>query len=493
MVTTKNAIKQLYEILKENNWTRFYIYANEESAFGGCGYYDKDKEDCPADAIHTFIKGPCLVYSRARTKLTETQQTAITNLGFTLNIQCFWCCEYQGGPAVGYTRCQLKHNNNFPTLSDLWIPELKQLAKDLGYDIREASESPIGWGFYSKTGKYADSRIEDFTKRTKISGGYERFGNIWCCNYLNAETLAVIFEPLKAKWDPVTSVFWNENRDLQIECKILNFTEGSTYHAHLICGETTVYTKEIKSSEPTLLILEADIDSHCKPLPFFSSLILKDTDNNELDKIAIKIPEKPILPEIFKAISKPYYTKDAISIDCSATNLKDGETYHVLCHCNTQEVAKAVLNSTTGETRECAMSIPLTSITSYCLPLPFDATLTLVRDEEQLDIATVSIPKDPTSYKPSLSQTIELPIEKKEYKIECPIAVCCYGTDLVDILGPLRSFRDKYLQRYRPTRQFIKFYYKTLTPLLSPLLLNHHKARLLIQKTLRILKNAIHR
>lgn len=53
----------------------------------------------------------------------------------------------------------------------------------------------------------------------------------------------------------------------------------------------------------------------------------------------------------------------------------------------------------------------------------------------------------------------------------CPIMCICYGTPLVDALGPLRVFRDKVLRRFGLGKWFISFYYNQLTPLISPVIL----------------------
>ena len=53
----------------------------------------------------------------------------------------------------------------------------------------------------------------------------------------------------------------------------------------------------------------------------------------------------------------------------------------------------------------------------------------------------------------------------------CPIMCMCYGTVLVDCLGPIRVFRDMVLRRFGLGRWFISFYYNQLTPLISPVIL----------------------
>ena len=62
------------------------------------------------------------------------------------------------------------------------------------------------------------------------------------------------------------------------------------------------------------------------------------------------------------------------------------------------------------------------------------------------------------------------PAEEEEAKTKCPIACVCYGTDLIDALGPLREFRDGILKRTSMGRKFIGFYYGDLNIHLTPIL-----------------------
>jgi hypothetical protein len=59
----------------------------------------------------------------------------------------------------------------------------------------------------------------------------------------------------------------------------------------------------------------------------------------------------------------------------------------------------------------------------------------------------------------------------------CPIAVIAQGTELVDALGPIREFRDRYLKSNRVGRKFVSFYYGALTSWLSPLLMRHNQLK----------------
>ena len=59
----------------------------------------------------------------------------------------------------------------------------------------------------------------------------------------------------------------------------------------------------------------------------------------------------------------------------------------------------------------------------------------------------------------------------------CPIAVIAQGTELVDALGPIREFRDRYLKSNGVGRKFVSFYYGALTSWLSPLLMHHNQLK----------------
>ena len=69
-------------------------------------------------------------------------------------------------------------------------------------------------------------------------------------------------------------------------------------------------------------------------------------------------------------------------------------------------------------------------------------------------------------------------IEPRSFEcIVCPIAVIAHGTELVDALGPIREFRDRYLKSNRAGRKFVSFYYGALTSWLSPLLMHHNQLK----------------
>ena len=59
----------------------------------------------------------------------------------------------------------------------------------------------------------------------------------------------------------------------------------------------------------------------------------------------------------------------------------------------------------------------------------------------------------------------------------CPIACVCIGTPLIDALGPIREFRDRYLKTNWSGRKFVSFYYGGLTSWLAPLLMRHNRLK----------------
>jgi len=59
----------------------------------------------------------------------------------------------------------------------------------------------------------------------------------------------------------------------------------------------------------------------------------------------------------------------------------------------------------------------------------------------------------------------------------CPIACVCIGTPLVDELGPIREFRDRYLKTNLLGQRLVSFYYGVLTLWLPPLLMRHNRIK----------------
>ena len=69
----------------------------------------------------------------------------------------------------------------------------------------------------------------------------------------------------------------------------------------------------------------------------------------------------------------------------------------------------------------------------------------------------------------------------------CPIACICYGTDLIDALGPIREFRDTCLKKHKLGKIFVNEYYNHLSPRLSPLLQKSVKLRVMGRAGVRVL------
>lgn len=213
MVTVKENVKEFYKAAKNQNWGGFNVYPNQLKVIrrekGHCGYYDPDMEDCPADAIHTFVDGSVLSF-RGCIWLSETQKTVISALGLSTKDQCFWCLEYPGSGGSGYRYCHILYAGRELTVDELWLTDLKQRAIDLGYDVRNSTEAIIGWGFYGDTYNEAYNAIMNFRDETGISGGFSGFshgsGYIWTVTYLYAPSMAGITEPLPVTHDTTLSI-----------------------------------------------------------------------------------------------------------------------------------------------------------------------------------------------------------------------------------------------------------------------------------------------
>lgn len=204
MVTVKEKVKEFYKTAKNQNWGDFTVYPNELKAFrrdkGHCGYYDPNMEDCPADAIHTFVDGSVLSFRTNCRYLSDTQKTVISALGLSKKDQCFWCYEYPGSGGPGYRYCHIQYAGRELTKDELWLTDLKQRAIDLGYDVRNSIEAIIGWGIYGDTFDEAYNAYMDFLNKTGIIGGSSSYshgsGYIWAPRTIYAYSLVSITEPL---------------------------------------------------------------------------------------------------------------------------------------------------------------------------------------------------------------------------------------------------------------------------------------------------------
>jgi len=168
----KQKVKEFYKKATEEKWWDWEVYANEKQQFDTerCVAY-RQKDDCPSDSLIGFIDGPALGYGDWCSEMPDAQRNfLVEELGFELETQCFWC-EHADGSASGVNACHIKYNGRYLTANELWLPEVKQLAIDLGYDIRDCSGEPechIGWGFWGETENDAFNALMNFREETGI-------------------------------------------------------------------------------------------------------------------------------------------------------------------------------------------------------------------------------------------------------------------------------------------------------------------------------------
>lgn len=209
MPNVKKSIGEYYQLAKTKGWSSCMIRTNQMRAYrrekGHCGYYDPDKEDCPSYAVHQFIDGPVLMSRRDCSSMSSEHRDALTGLGFTLKEQCFWCLEYPGSGGLGFTYCLIRNSTRDLTEEEMWLPELKQRAIDMGYDIRAVPNEGIedgclDWGFFDPDGSIAYNKFNTFCQDTGVlPAGANRYpvtgGYVWCFRSIYANTMASITEP----------------------------------------------------------------------------------------------------------------------------------------------------------------------------------------------------------------------------------------------------------------------------------------------------------
>jgi len=209
--TTKENVGEFYRIAKHNSWSSYYIRSNQMRAYrrdkGHCGYYDwSGMDNCLSSAVHTFIDGSCLSWRTKCDDLSSAEKSTFSALGFSLRDQCFYCYEYPGSGGSGYRYCLIRVGDRDLTESEMWFPELKQRAIDLGYTIRaapyEASiEGDMNWGIFGTEKANSYDNFNMFTKeaelrgysasRYDVSGGY-----VWCFGSIEASSMAAITQPV---------------------------------------------------------------------------------------------------------------------------------------------------------------------------------------------------------------------------------------------------------------------------------------------------------
>jgi len=202
--SVKENVAEFYRAADYNKWGSNLIMPNQVRRHGGdCGYYDPNKEECPSDAIHTFIDGEVLYLNGGCSDLYHPEAaTALRTLGFQLKDQCFWCLDYPGSGGMGYSNCLVMIGDRQLTADELWLPDIKQRAIALGYTVvnnyEAAAEGSLGWGIYGNTKEEAYANFMAFTEETGVCGSAGRYssgsGYVWCTMAIYPSSMVGITE-----------------------------------------------------------------------------------------------------------------------------------------------------------------------------------------------------------------------------------------------------------------------------------------------------------
>lgn len=174
-MTVKDMVKELYQQAGQFGLGNLTIYLNELGTKTVADY--KWKEGCPGDSIPSFYNGTVLAASDLCNELSGAQQSFIMSLGLELKPSCFY---WSRDPSVGYSGwegCHIRFGGRELTQGELWLNEFRQLAIDMGYDIRSCAGYPggwIGWGFFSTDKTTCMQKFLEFYNKTGIGGSSTR-------------------------------------------------------------------------------------------------------------------------------------------------------------------------------------------------------------------------------------------------------------------------------------------------------------------------------
>lgn len=181
--TVKGNVKEFYKASKVNSWGAYTVFVNERSSMS---------------SFSQTTGGPCLVFTRKYEYLTDAEKNAIN----TLNFQTYpirHARSLDGGGTLYSSHVHIRYSGRELTADELWIPDIKQRAIEMGYDIRSNSQAIIGWGFYGATKQDAYNAYRDFVQKTGVSGSATRYssggGYIWAIGQCYASSLVSITDP----------------------------------------------------------------------------------------------------------------------------------------------------------------------------------------------------------------------------------------------------------------------------------------------------------
>ena len=167
----KSKVKQLYNKAHEEGWNDIYIYPNEAEIMLNCTQ---------------TVNGTVLFSYHELAYMPPAQKEFIENLGFTLReIEHI---KYTNG-SQSFWHCHIQYNGQELTADELWLPEIKQRAITLGYDVRDYGDCIIDWGIHGAYDDLAtflsESGIMSWTaQRCTFNAGY-----LWTLESIYAQSM----------------------------------------------------------------------------------------------------------------------------------------------------------------------------------------------------------------------------------------------------------------------------------------------------------------
>lgn len=134
MVSIRDRVKDFYMTIPELElgWL-FHVCTNEKCDYNG--YYEG------------LVNAPVLINHHKVESISQAEKDLVSLLGFTLKE--FSHVRYQEGGGTSTCRhCHVQYNGRELSASELWLPDIKQRAIDLGFVVKTSFDPKCcsGWG-----------------------------------------------------------------------------------------------------------------------------------------------------------------------------------------------------------------------------------------------------------------------------------------------------------------------------------------------------------
>ena len=188
MVSIRDRVKDFYMTIPELELgSLFHVCTNEKCDYNG--YYEG------------LVNAPVLINHHKVESISQAEKDLVSLLGFTLKE--FSHVRYQEGGGTSTCRhCHVQYNGRELSASELWLPDIKQRAIDLGFVVKTSFDPKCcsGWGIFGETKASSYDNFKAFCEAANLTGyGAGRRecagGHIWYFEGLEVTSMVAIVQP----------------------------------------------------------------------------------------------------------------------------------------------------------------------------------------------------------------------------------------------------------------------------------------------------------